>query len=101
MESFLLKASDGKCTKKEHDFLHENYHGDIKIDYLEAEKEVWKTIFRGSKPTYFRDVHKTIKALPNRKKLMIPTSTKLCELMLVNPASSLTAERSFSTGQRL
>ena len=101
MESFLLKAIDGSCTKEEHDFLHENYHGDIEIDYFEAEKEVWKTTFGGSKPTCFRDIHKTIKTLPSRKKLMIPTFTKLCELMLVNPASSLTVERSFSTGRRL
>ena len=101
MESFLLKAIDGSCTKEEHDFLHENYHGDIEIDYLEAEKEVWKTIFGGSKPTCFRDIHKTIKVLPSRKKLMIPTFTKLCELMLVNSDSSLTVERSFSTGRRL
>ena len=41
MESFLLKAIGGSCTKDEHDFLHENYNGDIEVDYL----EVWKTIF--------------------------------------------------------
>ena len=51
MEWFLLKAIDGSCTKDKHDFLHENYHGDIEIDYLEAEKEVWKIIFRDF--TYF------------------------------------------------
>ena len=83
MESFLLKAIDGSCTKDEHDFLHENYHGDLKVDYLEAEKEAWKTIFRDSKPTCFRDTQKTIKALSSSKKLMIPTFTILCELILV------------------
>ena len=36
MESFLLKAIDGSCTKEEHDLLLENYHGDIEVDYLEA-----------------------------------------------------------------
>ena len=39
MESFLLKAIDGSYTKDEHDFLHENYHGDIEVDYLEAKKK--------------------------------------------------------------
>jgi len=58
MESFLLKAIDG--------FLHEKYRGDIEVDYLETEKEVWKTIFRDSNPTCFRDIYKTIKALSSK-----------------------------------
>ena len=37
------------CTKNEHGFLHKNHHDDIEVDYLEAEKEVWKTIFCDSK----------------------------------------------------
>ena len=101
MESFLLKAINGSCTKDEHDFLHENYHGDIEVDYLEGENEVWKPIFCDSKPTCFRDIHKTIEALPSSKKLMIPTFTNLFELILVNPATSCTDERSFSTAGRL
>ena len=59
MESFLLKAIDGSCAKDEKDFSLENYHGDMQFDYLEAEKEVWKTIFRESKPTCFRDNQST------------------------------------------
>lgn len=43
--------SDMFCTKNEHGFLHKNHHDDIEVDYLEAEKEVWKTIFCDSKPT--------------------------------------------------
>lgn len=101
MESFLLKAINGSCTKEEHEFLHENYYADIDVDFLEAEKEVWKTIFCDSNPNCFRDIHKTIKSLPSCKKLMIPTMIKLCELILVNPATSCTAERSFSTARRL
>ena len=97
MESFLLKAIHGCCAKDEQDFLHENCHADFEVDCLEAEKEVWKTIFRDSKPICLRDIHKTIKALPRNKKLMIPTFTKLRELILVNPATSCTVERSFST----
>ena len=73
MEYFLLKAIDSSCSKNEHDFLHENYRGDIEVDHLEAEKEVWKTIFCVSKTTCSRDIHKTIKALTSSKKLMIPT----------------------------
>ena len=101
MESFLLKAIDGSCTKNEHDFLNENYHGDIEVDYLEAEKEVWKTTFRDSKSTCFRDIHKTIKTLPSSRKLIIPTFTKLCELILVNPVTLYAAKRLFSTERRL
>ena len=32
---------------------------------------------------------------------MIPTFTKLCKLILVNPATSCTAESYFSTARRL
>ena len=80
MESFLLKAINGSYTRDKHDFSHENYHDDIEFDHLEAE---------------------SIKALPSSKKLMIPTFTKLSELILVNPATSCTAKRSFSTTQGL
>ena len=78
-----MKAIDASCTKEEDGFLHEKYCGDIEVEYLETEKEVWKTIFRDSNPTCFRDIYKTTKALSSSKKLMILTFTKLCELILV------------------
>ena len=101
MESFFLKAIVGSCTEEEHDFLHENYHRDIEVNYFEVEKEVWETNFRDSKPTCFRDIHKTIKAIPSSKNLMIPTFTKVCELILLNPAVSCKAEKSYSTARCL
>ena len=76
-------------------------HGDIEVHHLEAEREVSKTIFHDSKPTCFRDFLKTINALPSSIKLKIPAFTKLCGLILSNPATSCTAERSFSTARRL
>ena len=37
----------------------------------------------------------------NSKKLLVPNIVTICKLLLVNPATSATAERSFSSGHNL
>ena len=102
MESFLMKSIDGSCVEKEIDFLKENYgDDDIKIDLLRTEKEVWRVIFTDLKPTCFKDILTEVKLLSKSQKMMIPNCLTICKLIIVNLATSCTAERLFSTAGRL
>ena len=101
MKSFILKAANGDLTNEEEEFFRENYQDDINLDYLAGEKQIWKTLLNDSKLTCFKDIHKILQKLPSNKKLLIPNRIKVCELILVNPATSCTAERSFSTARRM
>ena len=102
MESFLLKAIAGNNVKREMEFVGEKYgDGDVNIEFLDSELEILKTIFSDTKPTCFKDIHKEINSLSEAKKKMIPNLFNIIELLIVNPSTSCTAERSFSTARRI
>ena len=102
LESFLLKVIAGSCVEKEVEFLNEEYGDDeIDTDLLEPEGAVWKTIFSESTPTCFKDILEQIQSLSEAKKRMIPNFLNICKLIIVNPATSCTPERSFSTARRV
>ena len=39
--------------------------------------------------------------LPQQQRLLMPNTVHMCKLLLVNPATTSTAERSFSTARRI
>ena len=99
---FLLKVITGSCVEKEKGYLNEKYgDGDVDVELLESEGEVWKTIFSDLKPVRFKDILGQLKSLSEAKKKMIPNFINICKLIIVNPATSYTPERSFSTARRI
>ena len=101
MESLLLKPLHGACVKSEIEFLNDNYGAKITTDLLESELEIWKTVFNDSKPLCFKDIHSMLGSLSESKRKQIPNLINICQLLIVNPATSCTTERSFLTAQRL
>lgn len=102
IESLLLKSIEGCCITNEIEFLTDKYgDGDVDVDSLEIELEVFKTIFSQAKPLCFKDIHENLKMISEGEKKLIPNVLNVCELLIVNPATSCTAERSFSTARRL
>ena len=99
MESLLLKPLDGACVKSEIEFLNDNYGAEITTDLLESELEIWKTVFNDS--LCFKDIHSMLGSLSESKRKQIPNLINICQLLIVNPATSCTTERSFLTAQRL
>ena len=76
--------------------------GDVSVELLESEGEVWKTIFSDLKPALcFKDILEQLKSLSEAKKKMIPNFINICKLIIVNPATSCTPERSLSTAKRI
>ena len=76
--SFLLKVITGSCVEKEKEFLNEKYgDGDVDVELLESEGEVWKTIFSDLKPACFKDILEQLKSFSEGKKKMIPNFINL------------------------
>ena len=94
-ESFLLKVITWSSVEKGKEFLNEKYgDGDVDVELLESEGEVWKTIFSDLKPVCFKDILEQLKSLSEAKKKMIPNFINICKLIIVNPATCCTPERS-------
>mgnify|MGYP001797234560 CR=1 FL=1 len=62
---------------------------------------VLSTILSDKKVTCFKDIYEAVNRCSNGEKGLIPNIIHLLKLLLVNPATSCTPERSFSTARRL
>jgi hypothetical protein len=101
LESFILQSiNDPSIDDEVVTFLRDTYSEDLDVDALIVEGAVLKTMLKDSEFKCFRDVYKRVKTY-NCEKNLIPNMVKLIELLLVNPATSCTPERSFSTARRL
>ena len=103
MELFLIQSVAGQGFVDEEivEFITKTYGDDLDINALQVETAVLGTILGGIKVTCFYDIYKRMKEIGNVEKDLIPNVTILCRLLIVNPATSCTPERSFSTARRL
>ena len=65
------------------------------------EFDLFKTIFKDTTPVCFDDIHKHLKNMPREERLLMPNVIIVSQLLLVNPATSATPERSFSLARRV
>lgn len=101
MEQFLLNAIKGKNFDNELDDIIKVYGNDIDPFQIRTETYTLQTIFKGISCTTFADMLKHIKSLHSSKRALIPNIITVFKLIIVNPATSCTPERSFSTARRL
>lgn len=101
MEEFILKSIKSLDTSEEMEYLRMRYSNDIDIDHLEVEKDVLGVIFKGEKIVCFQEVVDHIKKIDEAQRLLMPNIVTICKLLLVNPATTATAERSFSLARRI
>ena len=60
--------------------MNEKYgDGDVEVELLESEGEVWKTIFSDLKPVCFKDILEQLKSLSEAKKKIIPNFINICK----------------------
>ena len=82
--------------------LHEIYGGEIDMDAVEVKVKVFRTIMSDCRVRCFKDVYNKIKTCPeSEKKKTNPEHYAHNNLLLINPATSCSPERSFSTARRL
>ena len=81
--------------------LMETYSDDINVSHIETEMLVFKQLFIGNLNVMcFLDMLEHIQTLVEERRL-IPNIMVIFNLLLVNPATSATPERTFSLARRL
>lgn len=82
-------------------FIETNYCDDVDIGALNARLKVFKLLMKDGHFTCFYDMLAKIKELPELEKGIVNHIITICKLLLVNPATSASSERSFSIARRL
>lgn len=101
LESLLLKALQGQDISKEAAFASEKYETDIDLEQLKVELQIFKVMFKDKDVMCYHDVIEQMRLLPNEEKKLIKNVCVICKLLAVNPATSATAERTFSMARRV
>ena len=101
LENVLLTAINGEDPYKEGlDILRTVYHDDVNVNSLENELHVLKVLLEDEYIVCFDDIVKQF-TLHVKDPDMVPNVSRLILLILVLPATSASAERSFSLQRRL
>jgi hypothetical protein len=101
-ESLLLKTLKSESIDNELQFIETKYSTDIDIEKLRTQLQVLPFILSDiSKIECFSDIVTRIHKLPFAERELICEVLLVCRLMLVNPATSATGEKTFSMARRL
>lgn len=101
LENFLLSILHCGNTDEGMKLLMETYSDDINVSHIETEMLVFKQLFIGNLNVMcFLDMLEHIQTLVEERRL-IPNIMVIFNLLLVNPATSATPERTFSLARRL
>ena len=101
MEQFLLNAINGKDFDAELDYIVKTYGNDIDPIQIRTEAFTLRTMFKGASCATFVDMLKHIQSQHSSKRSLIPNVLTVFKLTIINPVTSCTPERSFSTARRL
>ena len=101
MEQLLLKGMEEDNISVEIAESQKIYGEDVNFGSLSSELQSLKTILNGDKPSHNHDIVKTLKSRDRTTWLLIPSMIKVIKLSLVMAATSVIAERSFSSMRRL
>ena len=100
MESLLVKALNSQDDSTELQFMETVYGDDVDIEMLTSQMEILKVLLKDGDFLCFDDIIFKIKELLTPERKMINEVIAVCKLILVNPATSVAGERSFSTARR-
>ena len=100
LEPFLLKSLDGEGVENERKYIDTMCNEELNYHSLTNEIDTLKVILNGNIVECFDDILKCVKGQQHQL-MMMPAIVNLLKLLLVNPATFATAERSFSLARRL
>ena len=101
MEQLLLKIIHGDNYEDELKYVSRVYKDDINPAQVQTEAFCLSTIFQDIDCENFSDVLKHLESLDKIKFALIPNLLTIVHLILINPATSCTPERSFSVARRI
>ena len=98
--SLLLKSIRGEDTSQEVSFVSEKYSMDVNVDRLKVELQTFKVMLRDENIVCFDDLLEQMRSIPNEERKLIENVSTVRKLLAVNPATTATAERTFSMAER-
>ena len=96
-----MKSISSIDASKEIAYLKETYRGDVNYLQFEVECDVLRVMFNKGQPQHFKDVYTLLKEVDYSQFSLISNTIPICKLILINPATTATAERSFSPARRI
>ena len=96
MESLLIGVLSSQDVSSQIDYMKENYADDVRTGYIFSQLEILKVLIKDAQINWFADVLKAVKSLTDHERHMITEAIVLCKLLLVEPATSATGERSMA-----
>ena len=101
LKSFLVNATHENDIAKGMDKLSSHFNGDVCPAALEAQLSTVKVLMSGHEVECFDDILSAVKSVSVHERHFIDQVIKICLLIHVNPATSSSGERSFSTARRV
>ena len=101
LESLLLGAASSQDISSEIKYVKDNYSEEVKIEFLLPQFDIFRVLMKNEKLECFSDILEAVKELHPIQKQMISEIINVCVLLQVNPATSATVKRSFSTARRI
>ena len=104
VEELLIKSVKGLSADEQFQIVIDTYENDLQASSLKTELLLLKTIYESSNyelPECFSDLVTVLKKTLTAERKLIPNVFILAKILLVNAATSATAERSFSLARRL
>ena len=96
----LLKVLKNEDTSSELEFVREKYGDDVNLNDLIAELNIFKVSFKDNDTEHIHDMIEKIKLIDNAEIKLIMNICTTRKILAVNPASSSTAEITFSVARR-
>ena len=96
-----MKSISSIDASKEIAYLKETHKGDVNYLQFEVECDVLRVMFNKGQPQHFKDVYTLLKEVDYSQFSLISNTIPICKLILINPATTATAERSFSPARRI
>ena len=102
MKSLLIGVLSSQDVSSQMDYMmKENYADDVTTGYRFSQLEILKLLIKDAQTDCFADVLKAVKSLTDHERHMITEVIVIGKLLLVNPVTSATGERSFSMARRV
>ena len=100
LENLLIKYCKSNEYTEELEFLQLKYGDEIDIELVETQLPIFKTMMVED-VSCFEDVLCRVQTWSIEEKSIVSEIFKICKLLHVNPATTATGERSFSSARRL
>lgn len=99
----MIKSLRSEEYSEELKFLNEMYGADININLLTTQLLTFKMLIQSENDEYtcFDDILVRTQKMSKEEKALLSQIVLLCKLLNVNPATTSTGERSFSSARRL